>query len=268
MKEYYSKAELKAYGYDHLPIFDYQTEIPKGHLLPIAKLQVDGEIRNNDLVGFHLKSKRQCFPLFKMNSNIEIIESGSLPEKYRQIQENEKINPEAIWYMNGLNLPIVQKETPMKEKTESEHHFRYKADRAHSLKGLFTKGILEHFNLSPDKYPIVSFYVTKSIQEDLYKVDGPYNEITVIYDYDYNSDEQVPGFYFLENEITIYGLTPVGKQELPDYIYHYIGFWDYSIRESAFEVYYDRSKEEKYRVRLLTDSSFHPRDWEEKRRYK
>jgi hypothetical protein len=194
MKEYYKKKELIKYGYENFPIYTNRIDIPKGYLSLVAKLQVDGEIRKDDLVGFHLKSKREYYPLFKTKNTVEIIESDSLPEGYRRLEDNERAKPEALRYMNGFNLPITKKEIPIQEKTEHDNPFFYNQHSLHTLKGFFTKDMLNHFHIPIETCPIVSFYKTKYTFEPLYKVAAPYKELTVIYDFNYESYNEVPGY--------------------------------------------------------------------------
>jgi hypothetical protein len=49
---------------------------------------------------------------------------------------------------------------------------------------------------------------------------------------------------------------------MPDLIYHYVEDWKYEQEKPSFELYYDRSKEDRYRIRLVTDPTFNPRYWE------
>jgi len=147
MKEYYKKKELKEYGYDHLPLFQKKTNSSKGYLQLVPKLQVDGEIKHGDLIGFDLTSNDLCFPLFKTHSTIPIFKSDLLPEGYRRLSEDERAKPEALWYMKGFNVPIVKKEIPFQKKTKDDHLIFYTKHSFRTLQGVFTKNMLKHFNL-------------------------------------------------------------------------------------------------------------------------
>jgi len=143
-------------------------------------------------------------------------------------------------------------------------------DRNMKLKGIFTKELIEKFNIPIEqtkKHGIVKLH---RATYELFEVPPPYDESVVFYGRFEFQNELVPGHYFKETELEEYKLTPIGEHEVPNVIC----FW-YLTRdgekkltfESIIHYIYDRKNEEKYRLRLLTNPSFNPRDWEMKRTF-
>jgi len=133
------------------------------------------------------------------------------------------------------------------------------------LKGIMTKEMIETLGIPIKKTKKHGVFESPYNTCELYEVPAPYNEIDIFYGvFDFDS-ELVPEYYFRPSEIKKYNLTPVGEDEIPNFVC----YWNlYKEEGKSFEVIgrinkiYNRKNEEKYRLRFLMDPDFDPRRWE------
>jgi hypothetical protein len=88
------------------------------------------------------------------------------------------------------------------------------------LKGIFTEGIIKKFGIPFEKVTEHGMVYLNCSNVTLYEVPPPYDNVTVFYEFwnRYALKYSVPKYYFGEDEIEKYELTPVGKNELPTII--------------------------------------------------